>query len=187
MSKLLFDERPLIILPQLACKIGFNEAVVLQQVHYWIRVYAEKGDGKHFHDGRWWVYNTYDGWQENFPFWSVKTIRRAFESLRKPYKPKEGEEKVERGPLLLVGNYNRKKYDRTHWYSIDYDEAYKLNDNGDLSKSECPKWADGCGQNGQMDMPKMDRPIPKNTREHSDIYIGGDLQTHLERFLGLFL
>ena len=183
MSKLLVDEPPLILLPQLAVKIGEKEAIVLQQVHFWIQRYAEKGDKKHFHDGRYWVYNTPEGWQkDNFPCWSKSTIRRALDSLRKPYKPKAGEKKVERGPLLLVGNYNRKRYDRTLWYSIDYDEVRKLEDSDDLSESEWPKWTDGCAQNKQMDVAKMNTPIPENTRDHSDIYTGGDLETYLKQF-----
>jgi hypothetical protein len=160
-----------------------NEAIVLQQVHYWTQLYRKKGDKKHFRDGRWWVYNTPEGWQkDNFPWLSKSTIRRALDSLRKPYKPKAGEKKVERGPLLLVGKYNRRRYDRTLWYSIDYDEFNKIPKSDDLSKSECPKWTDGCAQNGQMDVPKMDRPIPENTRDHSDIYTGGDLETCLKQF-----
>jgi hypothetical protein len=182
-NKLLVDEPTRIILPQLAVKIGLNEAIVLQQVHFWIQGYAKKRDKKHFHDGRYWVYNTYGGWQkDNFPFWCERTIRRAIDSLRKPYKPKVGEKKVERGPLLLVGNYNRKGYDKTLWYSIDYDEVYKVENNDDLSKSEWPKWTDGCGPNGQMDVAQMDTPIPENTRDHSDIETDGDLETFLKRF-----
>lgn len=33
---LLFAERPLVINTQLAMKIGLNEAIVLQQLHYWL-------------------------------------------------------------------------------------------------------------------------------------------------------
>ena len=132
MSKLLRDEPTRIILSQLAVQIGEKEAVVLQQVHYWTWYYCKKGDKRHFHDGRWWVYHTYEGWQkEHFPFWSVSTVRRAIDSLRKPYKPKVGEKKVERGPLLLVGKYNRRRYDRTRWYSVDYEEVYKVENSDD--------------------------------------------------------
>ena len=183
MSKLIRDEPPLMLLPQLAVQIGVNEAIVLQQVHYWMERYREKGDKKHFHDGRYWVYNTPEGWQkDNFPFWCKRTIRRAIDSLRKPYKPKAGEKKVERGPLLLAENYNRKGYDKTLWYSIDYEEVYKVVNSDDLSKSECPKWTDGRGKNGQMDVAKMDRPIPETTRDHSDSTTDDDLETYLKRF-----
>ena len=35
MSKLLLNEQPLLIMPTLASKIGLNESIVLQQIHYW--------------------------------------------------------------------------------------------------------------------------------------------------------
>jgi len=37
MSKLLIDEYPLQVLPSLAVIYGLNEAIILQQVHYWIK------------------------------------------------------------------------------------------------------------------------------------------------------
>lgn len=36
MSKLLIQESPVMIIPSLAVKIGLNEAVILQQIHYWV-------------------------------------------------------------------------------------------------------------------------------------------------------
>ena len=36
MSKLLIYDNPIMILPTLAQKIGLNEAVILQQIHYWL-------------------------------------------------------------------------------------------------------------------------------------------------------
>ena len=35
MSKLLISENLVMIIPTLAVKIGLNEAIVLQQIHYW--------------------------------------------------------------------------------------------------------------------------------------------------------
>ena len=34
MSDLLFECRPVMIIPELACAIGLNEAIVVQQIHY---------------------------------------------------------------------------------------------------------------------------------------------------------
>jgi DnaD/phage-associated family protein len=101
MSKLLINEPPLMVLPSLAVAIGLNEAIVLQQLHYWLQT------TKHHHDGLPWVYNTAEGWKENFPFWSEPTIRRIFTTLR------------DKG-VVLTGNYNKVGFDRTLWYSIDY-------------------------------------------------------------------
>jgi hypothetical protein len=61
MSTLLINEAPLMIVPSLAVEIGLNEAVVLQQIHYWLNI------SKHKIKGKKWVYNTYEDWQKQFP------------------------------------------------------------------------------------------------------------------------
>lgn len=75
---LLIDEYPLMLLPKLAVRIGLNEAIMLQQVHWLCG-----RDTSTQRDGRGWVYNTPDGWLRWFPFFSVATIRRTLEELRK--------------------------------------------------------------------------------------------------------
>lgn len=61
---------------------NLNEAVVLNQIHYWLEI-NKKAD-KNFRDGRYWIFNTYQSWKEtDFDFWSVDTIRRTITSLEK--------------------------------------------------------------------------------------------------------
>lgn len=121
MSKLLLpDSHPLLVLPELADAIGLNEAIVLQQVHYWIE--NNKKERRNFHRGRCWVYNSYRKWNENFPFWSERTIKKIFLDLEK-----QG--------LLISGNFNKLKIDRTKWYTIDYDAFEKLCSDAGLGKS----------------------------------------------------
>lgn len=104
MSNLLFDERPLVIQPQLAVILGdLEEAVILQQINYWTQ------KNSNIRDGYSWVYNTMADWQKQFPWIkSDKTLRKKFKSLE------------DKG-LLVTGNYNKAKFDRTKWYRIDYD------------------------------------------------------------------
>ncbi|MFD2442591.1 conserved phage C-terminal domain-containing protein [Bacillus sp. CGMCC 1.16607] len=109
MSRLLINESPVMIIPSLAIKIGLNEAVILQQIHYWL------GISKHKIEGRTWVYNTYEEWQKQLPFWSVSTIKRTIRSL-------------EMLGLLLSENWNRMKMDKTKWYSIDYEKLQEFED-----------------------------------------------------------
>ncbi|KPC98057.1 Replication initiation and membrane attachment [Geobacillus sp. BCO2] len=45
MSNLLFDDQPLVILPQLALAIGLNESIVVQQLHYWLKKSENVHDG----------------------------------------------------------------------------------------------------------------------------------------------
>lgn len=109
-SNLLIADRPLLVLPRLVAFVGLNEAIVLQQVRYWL------SDDLHpqVRDGRRWVYNSYEGWQErNFPFWSVATVKRTFASL-------------ERQGLLLSANYNKSGRDHTKWYTVEFDRLLEL-------------------------------------------------------------
>ena len=117
MSNLFYDEHPLIVNPTLARLIGLNESIVLQQVHYWIEIESKSKDieviEKHYHNGRWYVYNTFEQWHEQFPFWSLSTLKRTIASL-------------ERRKLLLSDTFNKFGYDRTKWYTIDYEMLQSL-------------------------------------------------------------
>lgn len=114
MSKLLFDERPLVIDPHAAKVLGLNEAIVLQQIHYWLQPDRKP----HLIDNVPWIYNSLSDWREQFPFWSESTIYRTLESL-------EGMK------LIKVGNFNKRKGDRTKWYTIAYDKLNALELGGD--------------------------------------------------------
>lgn len=140
MSKLLINENPLQVLPSLAVKTSLNEAIVLQQIHYWL----EKSE--HIHDGRKWVYNSIDNWCEQFPFFSKSTVDRTFKSL------------CDRG-LLIKGNYNKSKFDKTNWYSIDYDRLGQLENDDDFMANEpiTSNWSNGEIQN------EVDNTIDYNT------------------------
>ncbi len=108
-SNWLIPGKTLVILPKLAARIGLNEAIVLNQVRYWLE------HTTNVRDGRRWVYNTYEEWQRNdFPFWSVPTVKRVFQSLEKS------------GLLLSTAQYNQAPTDRTKWYTIDFDRLNAL-------------------------------------------------------------
>lgn len=98
----LIDESPLLILPTLARKVGLNEAIILQQIHYWNQ------RSKNIREGHTWVYKTVEDWHLEFPFWSKSTIERTLK-------------KLEEKKLIVVGIYNRMKSDRTKWYRVNYE------------------------------------------------------------------
>lgn len=103
MSNLLLDERPLLVLPSLAAGLkSLDEAVILQQIHYWI----EKK--QNYREGRYWVYNSMENWMQQFPWIKSRTtLTRYFNNLEKK-------------GLLITGNYNKAGFDKTKWYTIDY-------------------------------------------------------------------
>ena len=132
-----------IIRKKLAKEIGLNEAIVLNQLHYWIE--KNKRAGNNYYDGRYWVYNTYEKWQkEDFEYWSIDTVKRTFG-------------KLEKSGLVISGNYNKMQIDRTKWYTIDYEMLEKMAENIEKStiRTNCPN------AKGQSDLSNNHR-IPKN-------------------------
>ena len=155
MSKLLIDDYPIQVLPKLAKEIGLNEAIILQQMHYWTN------NSKHIYDGKKWIYNSYNEWQKQFPFWSVVTIKRAIY-------------KLEEKNLVYVGNYNKAGFDKTKWYSVNYEEVEGMirpsyqNDTTSVSKRY-----DGEYQNdttNTIDYPEntseINKPLSRNSTMH---------------------
>lgn len=143
-SKLLIDDYPIQVLPKLAIEIGLNEAIILQQIHYWLN------QSNHNHDGKKWIYNTYDDWNKQFPFWSVMTIRRTITSLEKQN-------------LILIANYNKAGFDKTRWYSINYPVVESVNRRCVQNEQTiCSKRTDGSVQNEQTNT----RDYTENTTEN---------------------
>lgn len=95
----------------LALAIGLNGAIVVAQILYWMDI--NQRDGKNLIDGRYWVYNTYEEWHIQFPFWSVRTIKTIFQSL-------------EDLGVLRVGRFNKLNLDRTKWYTVDEEVVSRL-------------------------------------------------------------
>jgi hypothetical protein len=114
---LLHKKHPIVINPTLAVRVGLNEAIALQQLAYWIEETKSGVD----HQGMRWVYNTHSEWKEQFPFWSVDTIKRTFLSLHK-----QG--------VIFIEQLNKSKHDRTNFYTVNY-ESVCLIDEGKLPPS----------------------------------------------------
>lgn len=153
MSKLLLDENPLVILPQLAVEVGLNEAVFIQQLHYWVNSKNAK-----VIDGEKWVYNTYDDWQKQFPFWSTRTLRRIITNC-------------ENMGLIKSGNFNKKQFDKTKWYTINYSAIDDFDRRcAQNEQTMCPEWTDGAVQNEQtntIDYPEITSEIKKLNKKES--------------------
>jgi uncharacterized phage protein (TIGR02220 family) len=140
MSKLVINEGPVMILPSLAVKIGLNEAVVLQQIHYWLV------SSSRIKEGRKWIYNTYREWKRQLPFWSESTIKRTIKSL-------------ENQGYVMSANFNRSKMDHTKWYSIDYEKLAELEETEQPPVQIEPASVSDCGE----EEADLVRAIPEST------------------------
>jgi len=131
MSNLLLEEYPLVVLPALASKVGLNEAIILQQIHYW----TTKSKTEAF--GFKWIYNTIEDWQKQFPFWSDRTIRRGIDSLK------------EQGLIQTAKHITGNKFDHVLFYRVNYVQLQNVQ--FDLDKMT----ESTSGQDGQPDLDKM--------------------------------
>lgn len=161
MSKLLFDSHPLVILPELAVKIGLNESIIIQQLHYWLEI--NKKANRNLKDGYYWTFNSYTDWKKQFPFFSDSTIRRTIT-------------KLEKGMLVVSGNYNKLSIDRTKWYRIDEEVLKKLEDYP-CGQNEQVNWSDWTNH-----VVSMTPPLPKTnseTNSETNLYISLPTDDHI--------
>lgn len=162
MSKLLINESPLQVQPSLAMAIGLNEAIFLQQLHYWM------GASRHHHNGKKWVYNTYSDWLLQLKYLSLPTLKRTIKSLK------------DRG-LLSVERFDKLRSNQVNYYTINYDvlaiiesniaQAIDSIDQLKMSQSSSSNCTNASAQNEPIDKLKMSQsPLAQNepilTREY---------------------
>ncbi len=131
----------------LATKYGDREAILLQNFIYWIAKNA--ANGKNYHDGRYWTYNSVAALGLLFPFWTTSQLRTILGSL------------IRQG-CLVEGNYNEQKYDRTKWYALG----------DELDKCICQFRQMGSG-NGEIPFANFSKPIP-DIKTNINTNINGD-------------
>jgi len=101
--------------------VGLNAAVIYERLKFIIE--QNTREERHFHDGKYWTSNTYEGWMKYFPFFTVKQLRTAFSKLIQ-------------ADLIETGNYNKQNTDRTIWYAL-------ISETQDVDSPDLPLRADG--------------------------------------------
>src|SRR5271154_2647117 len=91
---------------KLAQDFSVNVALFLHHIKFWI--FNNLANKRNIYDGHCWTYNTLDAFKITFPYWSKQTIETTIKHC------------VD-GGLLIKGNYNKNKYDRTCWYALTSD------------------------------------------------------------------
>lgn len=143
---------------ELASSYGIEEAIIIHNLYFWIK--KNVANGNNFHDGRYWTYNSSKAFSILFPYMTESKIYRVLKSLE------------EKG-LIVKGNYNDTKYDRTTWYSLSDKAIKELNS----LKYDTNGFSESISQNSRKDFPKMqngscesEKPIPysKQTDSNTD-------------------
>ncbi len=130
----------------LATIYGINAAIIIHHFQHWIRLNQKLK--RNFHEGRTWSYQTLDEIAAHFPYFSKDEV---FEIIELLCTGKGRRSKKEKGfdPVLLKGNFNKVKFDRTTWYSFKNEKMFTV-----LAQA---KMEDGASQNPSRLEPT---PIP---------------------------
>ena len=106
-NQYLFSVLPINISVPIACRVGLTESIILQQISFYLINSTKEKDGKK------WICISYKRWHEEFPFWSISTIKRAVKNL------------VDCG-LIIIAKRSQDKKNRVNYYTIDYDVLNNL-------------------------------------------------------------
>lgn len=88
---------------EIAAQYDMSVSVFLSNIAFWI--HHNSANKINFHDGRYWTYNSRRAFSIVLSYWSEDQIKTIVTKCKK-----EG--------LLLTGNYNKKIYDKTNWYTL---------------------------------------------------------------------
>lgn len=133
-----------------AKKYGIEKAILLYNIRFWLD--KNKVNNRHIYEKDGvkyvWTYNSSAGFAELFPYMKPRSIARYLSELEQT----DGK--------VISGNFNKRGYDRTKWYTIPTEFGVSTSQNVSihLPKSEVP-----ITENGQ--------PIPDNKQQIVNTYI----------------
>ena len=125
-------------------KYGVDAAVILYNIRYWLsHVYRNLGKDKCKNiDGYVWTFNSAKAFAEQFTYFSSNKIQKILKRLEN-----EG--------VIICGNFNKKGYDRTKWYTMP---EYKIDDPSQPNESNL-------SANQHIPFSQTAEPIPDNKQQ----------------------
>ncbi len=135
--------------PFIAKKHGINEAIIVNSFIFWTR--TNSSNDKNLHEDRYWCFGTPEYFSKFFPYFKPRLIKDIIKSCLDK-------------DILIKGNFNKKGYDKTNWYSLSDSILTELN----LDKTclqPAPALIGRITSNGSDGLRPMDRtdyvqPIP---------------------------
>jgi DNA-binding PadR family transcriptional regulator len=157
----------------IAKELGVDCAIMHANIEYWVA--KNEANGKNLYQGSYWTFNSYKAFTRLFPFWTDAQVRRILKSL-------------EKAGYIKSSNMNKKKYDRTKWYTICQNQQMDLSElaNG-VDRIDAPipnikpnikhtTSTQGVGE-GKVD----DNDEPMDLRTFADEYIERDKDKYRDR------
>jgi len=90
---------------KIAKDFNLNSAIFVQQLAQW--TFLNLANCQNIYDGLCWSFNTLEAYEVIFPWWTKRQLETVIANV------------VADG-LVIKGNYNKHKYDRTVWYALTH-------------------------------------------------------------------
>ena len=88
-----------------AIQYGLNAAALLNNIRFWVNHNEAQEVETHYHNGKYWMYNSKKAFAKLMPYLSESQVKHALKKL------------LDFG-AIESGNFNKKGYDKTLWYSL---------------------------------------------------------------------
>lgn len=98
----------------IARQLSVNAAIVYNHLVYWLRINKQKNYNQH--NGKTWMYESISDMADYFGYLSEKQVSSALSQL------------VDSN-LIIKGNYNKNKFDKTAWYCLENESALGFSKN----------------------------------------------------------
>jgi hypothetical protein len=99
---------------ELATKYGIDEAILIAHFQYWINLNHRTNKNKI--EGRTWTFQTRKDIAAHFPYWDENKVKRLVARLLKL-------------KVILIGNFNKKSFDKTNWYAFVDQKMFTMDEN----------------------------------------------------------
>jgi hypothetical protein len=154
-------------IPELEQQLGTLKSYILQIIDFEIEQNKSYGK-KFFINGLFWMYSSVRNFKESYGlYWSDKQISRALNSL------------ISDG-ILIQGIFNIKKYDKTSWYTINYNKLFEILNIEPVSISEIVITDDTDKMSNDSNASKIHTPVQSLKPLNHNIEIN-DTQGTLEK------
>lgn len=87
----------------IASQSSTDVAIFIHSIAYWVEF--NYSHGQNYNDGRYWTYNTKESLLKFFPYWTYEQLKTIIK-------------KAINSGFILTGNFNKKGWDRTIWYTL---------------------------------------------------------------------
>jgi len=150
-----------------------QKAIILKEIYGWCHINQTKGHN--LKNGLYWTFMSARAFHEKFPYMNKKSISRWLKELET-----EG--------FIFSGKFNKVGFDRTKWYTINFEQYDNMVLTKLISKDQIEKWIDQiekCNTQDEVTIPSHTTPTTQTPNFKKNIKKENSKSDQWEIDLGL--